>query len=119
MKKYIIRAWKGEERLWIVFWLYGVLGLSFLTILQIFLQAVGTSAEKNGHSTTGIVIIMSFITIFAIAYIVWAICSLWRCAFNAKWKWLGYLSRGYVLWSVLSSLILIIALALHLTGSST
>ncbi len=113
MKSSIIRASKGEERLWIVFWLYNVLGLLLFAFLLKFLQAVGISAEKNGHSDIGILVLISVLTIVFIAYIVWAVGSLWRCAFNVEWKWWGYLGRAYVLWFIFSLIAIMVSQLFH------
>lgn len=100
MKKYILKAWRGEESLRKVFWVYTVLGLLPFSFLLNFLQLVGVSAEKNGHSTNGLLSLMAVLGVIFLVYMVWAVGSLWKCSFNVKWKWWGYLSRAGVLWFV-------------------
>ena len=102
MKKYILKAWHGEESLKKVFWIYSILGLLLFSFLLNFLQLVGVSAEENGHSTNGLLSLMVALTIGFIVYMIWALGSLWKCSFNVKWKWWGYLSRLYILWFVLA-----------------
>lgn len=107
----LMKAWHGEERLWKVFWLYTVLGSFLILFLLQFLQAVGLSAEKNGHSTTWILVLIGLLTIFLLAYSVWTITSLWKCAFNVSWKGWGYLGRAYVIWCVFVILLMLFNVA--------
>jgi hypothetical protein len=113
VRRCIIRAWSGDERLWKVFWLYNVLGFILLTILSGLLA----NAISPINSFIGRAIIVVFIGVYLVLYIVyyvWAVCSLWRCAFNVKGKWWGYLSRAYVLMFVLALLGIMVALIIPL-----
>jgi hypothetical protein len=38
-----------------------------------------------------------------LAYLLWAHVSLWFCAFNIKWRWLGYAARIYIVLVVIAS----------------
>lgn len=108
MKNHIIKAWNGEERLWKVFWLYNILGMYLFARLSNFLLAIGAAAEKNSHNNNEVFVLISSLAIFA--YLIWAVCSLWRCAFNVERKWWGYLGRAYVVCFVFSLLLMIILL---------
>jgi hypothetical protein len=103
MKKYVTRAWKGEERLWKVFWLYNILYMYILAQLSNFLLAVGASGEKNGFNNTKVFVLIS--SLVFIIYMIWAVCSLWKCAFNVERKWWGYIVRTYVVLFVLGLLL--------------
>ena len=82
---WIKRAWRGEERLWRVFWIGGViLDIGFTAIKKIL-----------GHTET-----TDFVyAIVALIYLVWLFVSEWRCAFNVKWKGWGYIVRGLIILS--------------------
>lgn len=98
MKRYIMKARNGEERLWIVFWLYNVLGIFLFRILFALLDIVLT--EKNARM--GMLIFACVFVVLVIVYFIWALASLWKCAFNVGWKGWGYLGRAYVVWCVFS-----------------
>ncbi|HEY4697244.1 MAG: hypothetical protein A3J49_12470 [Gallionellales bacterium RIFCSPHIGHO2_02_FULL_57_16] len=107
------RAWNGEERLWKIFWLYNILGVLFFVVIGKFCQAFLIAAENNNRSYIGMTIFMSVIMILSIPYIIWALISLWRCAFNAGWKGWGYLGRAYVVWCGVSFIGVILAIIFH------
>ena len=80
---WIKRAWRGEEKLWKVFWLYDVLvGFGFN-----FIDAI----IKNGFGSKSIEYILFDIMYFV--YAIWLFISLWRCAFNTEWKFFSYIAR--------------------------
>jgi hypothetical protein len=93
--QWIKRTWRGEEKLWKVFWVYGV-GLSlvgFFTALAVSIWAamsigvIGSPSESTwyfGRYTWSAV---------SICYFVWITISLWRCAFNLEKRVLGYGAR--------------------------
>lgn len=65
----------GQERLWVVFWLYCVLG-------PVVLVAFFTVSELS-------------VDLVLIVYLLWAHYSLWTCAFNTRWRPCGYAARIY------------------------
>jgi hypothetical protein len=65
----------GRERLWVVFWLYCVLGSVGLLV---FLAVFNLSLE-----------------VALIVYVLWAHYSLWTCAFNTNWRPFGHAARIY------------------------
>lgn len=81
---FIKRAWRGEEKLWKVFWLYNVLGG---LLLNVFVYVIASVAF--GLLIVGV--------IFWLAYLVWVLVSIWRCAFNVNAKFWGYLARIYII----------------------
>jgi len=73
-------AWNGDTPLWKAFWLYFVLGLNFGVLIAGYVF--------------GLVGIPSFAVWIVIApAVVWAAVSVWRCAFNARWRGWGYIAR--------------------------
>ena len=72
----------GRERLWIVFWLYCVLGTLLVTLL-LFISNLPARA------------IAETLAVLYAVYLLWAHYSLWTCAFNVKWRPWGYVARVY------------------------
>lgn len=100
LKGFIKRAWNGEERLWIVFWVYNIFGGWLFILIQKFLLAYGVAVEESGHSASGIAIAMGITGVLCAFYFIWAWPSLWKCAFNVREKSLGYIARAFVVWGV-------------------
>jgi hypothetical protein len=69
----------GRERLWVVFWLYCVLGTICLVLL------LATLDVSLGNASMAALIF----------YLLWAHYSLWTCAFNTDWRLWGYGARVY------------------------
>jgi hypothetical protein len=88
---FVTRAWAGRERLWKVYWVYGVLASVGLLLVLRMLLAVG----------------MPQVLMFAIVapYQVWLVVSTWRCAFNADWRGWGYIARFLTVVSVLTTIL--------------
>jgi len=86
---FIKRSWRGEEKLWRVFWLYYMLGelifFMFLYLIMFLISIVVTSEPPF------LIILVYVIPVFG--YFIWIIVSLWKCAFNTNWKGWGYLIR--------------------------
>ena len=78
----LLRAWRGEERLWVVFWIYNLL---FSFVLNWYLDNVQISVESGFF-------VYWFIPCVAV-YIAWISVSLWRCAFNVSFRFVGYAVR--------------------------
>lgn len=81
-------AWKGEEKLWKVFWLYNFLAGIFIGFVL--------GAIPDGTA------LFTVVAIAALAWVIWATVSIWRCAFNAGWKGWGYIVRVLVVLSLIS-----------------
>lgn len=97
-----IRAWRGEEPLWKVFWLYGVAVSS---------GVVGTYivAFYDGH-----VLLRQFLLPCFAAYTFWILVSVWRCADNTKEKFWGMLARFLTVAWAGNAILIIIFLQLNL-----
>ena len=94
------KSWKGEEDLWIVFWLYGlVLGCFLVTIFDSayfsnddYYLAPSNAILWNFSEVLEIIIICFGL----LGYTLWNVVSMWRCAFNAKYRAFGYFVRAYI-----------------------
>ena len=87
MMNIIKKCWRGEEKLWKVFWLYGVL-------LKIVVRLALAGVAAISPVIAGILGIA--VLLLAIPYIVWSLVSTWRCAFNVRQEFWGYMARIYV-----------------------
>lgn len=102
---FVKRAWKGETKLWIVFWLFGVavttVGfIAFGLLMGILLGVLSmTGAPLIVVKVLGILVI-----IIPVIYYIWNAVSLWRCAWNAKLKIWGYIVRVLVVLGVVSTI---------------
>ena len=80
-------TWKGDEKLWKVFWLYALLlGSALLTL--------------SDHVLMFDVYIKYSVYVVALIWLIWISVGLWRCAFNAKLKAWGFIVRGLVIFSI-------------------
>jgi hypothetical protein len=88
---WLFRYWRGEGPLWKVFWLYGVLASN----IGVALVAWGLVTARIGHGAlAGLVVLL-------LAYTVWVLVSIWRCAGNVHYRYFGLLARALtVAWAV-------------------
>lgn len=81
------RALRGEEKLWVVFWLWGV-------VLYVGSIAIGSAVFFSKHGLPIINPITGILGLILILVYPFMFCwALWRCAFNTKHRVLGYLAR--------------------------
>jgi hypothetical protein len=76
-----VRAWRGEEPLWKVFWVYGV-------ATSVSVVALYVVAFYDGHMALRQVLLPCFA-----AYTAWILVSVWRCAGNTEEKLWSTLAR--------------------------
>jgi hypothetical protein len=90
-----IRAWRGEEQLWKVFWIYGV--ATSVTIVALYIVAF-----YDGRVALRQVLLPCFA-----AYTAWILVSVWRCASNTEEKLWATLARFLtVAWAANTILVL-------------
>lgn len=89
VQKAIRGAWKGEERLWIVFWVYFWLIGIVVSVGSGFLADAGLLAELVAG-------------VLGAAWLVWIAVSQWRCSSNTSWRGWGYVVRVLVVFSVVA-----------------
>jgi hypothetical protein len=86
----IVEAWKGQRPLWKVFWLYYFAGA--VVVLGVVGGILGLASLMPS-------IIGLWMKLFAVAFLVawkvWALVSIWRCAGNSSGSSYKYLARGY------------------------
>lgn len=97
MSESVASYWRGHGRLWKVYWLYGVLGSVILVaglLLLIRQGALGTPWFQ-------------IVLLLLAAYTVWAVVSVWRCAFNTENPLYGHMARALtVAWAINALLVL-------------
>lgn len=81
--------WRGNEPLWKIFWLYGVLVSVGLAVL------IATAAFQNWVALPGLIAMIVGLAI----YTVWVVVSIWRCADNIEGRPFGF---EPALWSTLA-----------------
>ena len=88
------RAWRGEAKLWQVFWFPWALGL-FLWLLSYLFPFVAEFLWRVASGNAGLVpfVLNMF---FSLCVEIWAIVAIWRCAFNVRQQFWGYLARIWV-----------------------
>lgn len=96
-----LRAWRGDERLGTVFWIYGVIVSHLLTGLHI-------AAFDRGQWG-----LLQTLILISAAYIAWILIAIWRCAENADPFW-GTLARWLTIAWGLNSVFLLLFLQLDL-----
>ena len=73
---FVAQAWRGELKLWVVYWLYGgITGIALGMILGLL----------------GLPLLVTYLLMAPWA--VWITVSIWRCAFNCSWRGWAYLAR--------------------------
>ena len=87
------RYWRGEERLWKAFWLFGLVGFSGAGSVVGLVRGVVVEAQM----WIGVGLIFWVLAVAGlIAYQVWVCVAIWRGAFNVGWKGWGYIGRVVV-----------------------
>ena len=91
-----LRAWRGEQPLWKVFWVYGVVTSSVLVTFYIIAFYVDRIALRQ-------VLLLCFAP-----YTTWILISVWRCANNTEERIWGLFARFLtVAWACNTILILV------------
>ena len=80
MSRLLLDPWQGRQRLWIVFLFYWLAGQILIeNLVHLFVPELNT-AIRTTLIVNGI-------------WAIYSCVSLWRCAFNVDWRWIGYLAR--------------------------
>jgi hypothetical protein len=97
---FIVDAWKGRDRLWRVFWLYGVLTSALIT--GVFLWLISSDTAGFG--------LRQLLLAAFVPYTAWILVSVWRCAFNARNEVWGHIARALTIaWAINASLLVVFA----------
>ncbi len=100
-----IRAWRGEQPLWKVFWLYGVAASCAIAALYF------------GAMASGQTILRQLLLVVLAVYTGWIVVSVWRCAHRASEPIWGTLARFLtVAWAANAALV-VTFLELDLVGT--
>ena len=85
--KALSAAWKGNEKLWKVFWIYQWL-------FGITLSSAWVVSEDFSVLAEGVVLVVLAV------WFVWVAVAQWRCSWNASWRGWGYVVRVLLFFTV-------------------
>ncbi len=116
MKIFIRKCLKGEEKLWVVFWLLTIIGnlilsITFMYVLvHLILNPITEITFNNPSFTTFFKYLPALILgaaffIFGIWFELFTMISLWKCSWNSKKRIWGYLARGFLVTSIIFGVI--------------
>lgn len=97
-----IRAWRGQEPLWKVFWLYGVATSSLMIAIYVFAFVVERVALRQ-------ILVICFAP-----YTAWTLVSVWRCANNAREQFWGMLARFLTVAWAFNTIIILVFVEINL-----
>ena len=120
----ILKCWHGEEKLYIVFWVWGVLVGTFISFVMEFLWwpygfvplqniRFGKSFESIGYFNLFLLLVILVLGIICLLYWIWVIISIWRCSWNVKNKKWGWAARIVVSLAVVLNFVSIILTNLY------
>ena len=107
LAEFVATCWRGGERLWKVFWLFGVVGAA--AVGYVVGQVEGLVRSSPMWIGVG-VIFWGLVAAASVAYQVWAYVSIWRCAFNVGWKGWGAIARALAVLGALGTIFAIVGL---------
>ena len=82
----------GKRPLWSAFWLVGALGFAATVLITMVLAELRQTAVPPFAVVTGLIQMVIWIGFSTLA-----LASIWRCAYNVRWKVWGHLARAYVI----------------------
>ena len=97
-----LRAWRGQQPLWKVFWLYGV-------ATSVVLIAVYVFAFLFEHVALRQILVLCFAP-----YTAWTLVSVWRCANNAREQFWGMLARFLTVAWAFNTIIIVVFVEMNL-----
>jgi hypothetical protein len=83
-ESFVASYWRGRGPLWKIYWLYGVLGSTALTLILLFLMQSGAVDS----------VWFQIVLLLLAVYTVWIVVSVWRCAFNVEKPLYGHMARA-------------------------
>ena len=84
---YVRAAWRGEEHLWLAYWIYGV----------VVGNAIGFGVWLLPEDTNPILDLLIIVAV--VAYFIWMNVAIWRCAKNSTAIW-SFLARATVVCTI-------------------
>ena len=97
-----LAAWRGQQPLWKVFWLYGVAASSALIALYLFAFLVDAVALRQ-----------IFVLFFA-PYTAWILVSIWRCSNNVREPFWRMLARFLTIAWACNAILIIVFIEMNL-----
>ena len=97
-----LRAWRGQQPLWKVFWLYGVATSCALIAIYAF-------AFIFEHVALRQILVLCFAP-----YTAWILVSVWRCANNAREQFWGLLARLLTVTWAFNTIMIVVSVEMNL-----
>lgn len=97
-----LRAWRGQQPLWKVFWLYGVATSSILIAVYVFAFLFEY------------VVLRQILVLCFAPYTAWTLVSIWRCANNAREQFWGMLARFLTVAWAFNTIIIVVFVEMNL-----
>ncbi len=98
----IPKCWHGREKLWVVFWAYGMFGTGAIIAMSLGMIFIGIQVglilapSDTSGGLFGAVLGIVLGAAALVPYLIWMTVSLWRCAPNGENPLWGRLVRGLV-----------------------
>ena len=94
-QNFLSRCWNGKARLWQAFWICGIAGkILVLGIIAVIGPLIWHGPEDNMLTNT-------LLGGLLLAYLTFALVSIWRCSPNVGLAPLGALAKVFVVFSIL------------------
>ncbi len=97
-----LRAWRGEQPLWKVFWIYGVAASTVLITFYV----IAFYADR--------VALRQVLLLFFAPYTFWILVSVWRCANNTEQRIWGMFARFLTIAWACNTVLIVTFLELNL-----
>lgn len=97
-----LSAWRGQQPLWKVFWLYGV-GVSGVLIATYLLAFLADAVALRQ------ILVLCFVP-----YTVWILVSIWRCSNNAREQFWRMLARFLTVAWACNAILIVIFIEMNL-----
>jgi hypothetical protein len=97
-----LRAWRGQQPLWKVFWLYGVATSSVLIAVYLFAFFVERVALRQ-------ILVLCFAP-----YTAWILVSVWRCSNNAREQFWSLLARLLTVAWACNTIMIVVSVEMNL-----
>ncbi|GIK81450.1 MAG: hypothetical protein H3C55_13400 [Pseudorhodoplanes sp.] len=97
-----LSAWRGQQPLWRVFWLYGVAVSGALIAVYLFAFLADAVALRQ-------ILVLCFIP-----YTVWILVSIWRCSDNVREQYWRMLARFLTFAWAFNAILIVIFIEMNL-----
>jgi hypothetical protein len=97
-----LSAWRGQQPLWKVFWLYGVAVSGALVAIYVFAFLI----EQ--------VVLRQILVLCFAPYTAWILVSIWRCSSNTREQFWGMLARFLTVAWACNTILIVVFIEMNL-----